>query len=58
MNEPTNEQLKELHKDIMSGDVMTLTTEHYRRLNERIAELEAEKAKLIDGQKAKIEAGS
>ena len=40
MLEPTKEQLKELHKDIMSGDVMTLTTEHYRQLEERIKELE------------------
>ena len=28
------------------------------RADQRIAELEAEKAKLIEGQKAKIEAGS
>ena len=40
MLEPTNEQLKELHKDIMSGSVMTITTEHYKQQAERIKELE------------------
>ncbi len=56
MNEPTEEQLKQLHTDIMSGLVMTVEVKHYRRLtdnlnksydankakNERIEELEAE----------------
>ena len=49
MLEPTNEQLKELHKDIMSGDVMTITTEHYKQQAERIKALEAENKDLGDG---------
>ena len=48
MLEPTNEQLKELHKDIMSGDVMTITTEHYKQQAEQIKALEADKQRLRD----------
>jgi len=46
MLEPTKEQLKELHKDIMSGDVMTLTSEHYKQLEQQIKQLEAEIVKV------------
>ena len=46
MLDPTNEQLKELHKDIMSGSVMTITTEHYKQQAERIKELEDENEQL------------
>lgn len=40
MDEPTDKQLKVLRKDIMSGLVMTVTTEHYNQL-------QAEKKRLI-----------
>ena len=46
MLEPTNEQLKELHKDIMSGDVMTITTEHYKQQTKRINKLKAALRKI------------
>jgi len=39
MDEPTTEQLKQLREDILSGLVMTVTTEHYKQLqaeNERL----------------------
>ena len=49
MLDPTNEQLKELHKDIMSGSVMTITTEHYKQQAEQIKALEAENKDLGDG---------
>ena len=49
MLDPTKEQLKELHKDIMSGDVMTITTEHYKQQAEQIKALEAENKDLGDG---------
>ena len=57
MLEPTNEQLKELHKDIMSGDVMTITTEHYKQQAEQIKELEAENKDLGDGVETVNNAG-
>jgi len=41
MDEPTTEQLKQLREDILSGLVMTVTTEHYKQLqaeNERLKE--------------------
>ena len=36
MDEPTEEQLKQLHKDIMSGLVMIVEVEHYRRLTDNL----------------------
>lgn len=38
MNEPTEEQLKILKKDIMSGRVMIVEVEHYKRLTDNLDE--------------------
>ncbi len=86
MDEPTEEQLKQLHKDIMSGLVMIVEVEHYKRLTDNLDKsydvnkqlqaknivlkkraesaeddlqiAEDENINLIEGQKAKIWAGS
>lgn len=36
MDEPTEEQLKQLRKDIMSGFVMVVEVEHYKRLTDNL----------------------
>ena len=58
MLEPTNEQLKELHKDIISGDIMTITTEHYKQQAEQIKKLEEAIMCFLDRWKKSGPSGS
>jgi len=52
MDEPTNEQLKQLYTDIMSGLVMTVTTEHYKQLEAKNTQLQEQIVVMYDEAQA------